>query len=95
MMTTKEWMEWLETIPDEDIEGFEETAHKFAYKYTEETGDVTARQCLTSFFGENPREWIEEAEEMISHNCKTEHEARILLQRLYKEVMQMLEENRG
>jgi hypothetical protein len=74
----REFREWLESLPDEEIESFEATALEEGLAWVEETCDVLAETCFEDFCtgnGNNPREWADEAVEMISTTCKRLDEA--------------------
>lgn len=85
-MSTKEWMDWLKSLPDKELEGFQNAAHEWARRYAKEQGDIEAESCLVTFFGDNPQEWMEEAYETIACTCKPEEETRELLKALYDDV---------
>lgn len=79
MSLLEEFDEWLDQLPDEDIDGFEDMAHEQGIKWAKERNDEQAMTCLTSFYGDNPREYAEDAVESITTNCKTNREAKLVV----------------
>ncbi len=73
----EEFERWLSSLPDVEIANFEETALKEGLAWVEETCDVLAETCFEDFCtgGNNPKEWAEDAVEMISTTCKRLDEA--------------------
>jgi hypothetical protein len=67
MSLIKGFDEWLDQLPDEDIDGFEDMAHELGVKWAKEHNDEQALTCLTSFSGDNPREYAEDAVESDHH----------------------------
>lgn len=82
--------EWLDELPDEDVDGFEDTVHSEGIKYANSMNDETCRNCLTGFMGDNPHEWAEDAVESITANCKTRNEAKKVVMTVVSRALEVL-----
>ena len=83
-MSNVDWTEWLEQVPSIPVEGFADVMHQCAGHC-----DCTIRSDLTSYCidlinGDNPREWLHAAYELITLCCLQEEEAVELLVGLYE-----------
>ncbi len=90
MSLAEEFNEWLEQLPDEDIDGFEDMAHEQGLKWAKAHNDDTAANCLTSFSGDNPREYSEDAVESITTNCKSNREAKQVIMTVISATLEAL-----
>ena len=91
MIDIEQYDEWLEQLPDEDVEGFEDKVHEEGVKFAAEINDETCRNCLLGFTGDNPREWSEDAVESITTNCKTRKEAKKVVMTVVSRTLEALD----
>jgi hypothetical protein len=81
---------WLETLPDDEIPGFEETAAEIGLEWATEHNDLIAETCFEDFSGNNPIEWSEDAVDLISTSCKRLDEAEKIVQEVVTKTLERL-----
>ncbi len=89
-MEHTEFDAWLDTLPDEEIPHFEETALEVGIEWAKENRDLIAETCFEDFSGNNPIEWVEDAVDLISTSCKRLDEAEHIVQEVVTRTFERL-----
>ncbi len=75
MINVRQFSEWIERLPDEDVDGFEDAVHAAGAAFAESEHDGMMRNCISGFYGDNPAAWAEDSAQSIASNCKGVTEA--------------------
>lgn len=57
MISGSQFKEWLEQLPDQQVDGFEEAVHAAGEAFSECEHDGMIRNCISGLYGENPYVW--------------------------------------
>ena len=90
MLSGGEFKDWLEQLPDEDVEGFEDAVHAAGVEFSKRENDGMMRNCISGFYGDNPYVWAEDSAQSISTNCKGAAEARRIVVTIVNEALEVL-----
>ena len=90
MLSGSQFKEWLEQLPDQDVDGFEEAVHTAGAAFSERENDGMVRNCISGFYGDNPYVWAEDSVQTISTNCKGSAEARRVVVTVVSEALTTL-----
>ena len=93
MISGSQFKEWLEQLPDQKVDGFEEAVHAAGAAFSERENDGMVRNCISGFFGDNPYIWAEDSVQTISTNCKGSAEARRVVVTVVSEALTALEQS--
>lgn len=90
MISGSQFKEWLEQLPDQQVDGFEEAVHAAGEAFSECEHDGMIRNCISGLYGENPYVWAEDSVQTISTNCKGNAEARRIVVTVVSEALTAL-----
>ena len=93
MVSSNQFKEWLEQLPDQKVDGFEEAVHAAGAAFSERENDGMVRNCISGFYGDNPYIWAEDSVQTISTNCKGSAEARRVVVTVVSEALTALEQS--
>jgi|GEM_PF-5057622 len=90
MLSGSQFKEWLEQLPDQEVDGFEEAVHAAGAAFSERENDGMVRNCISGFYGANPYIWAEDSVQTIATNCKGSAEARRVVITVVSEALTTL-----
>ena len=90
MVSVRQFSGWVERLPDEDVDGFEDAVHAAGADFAERERDGMVRNCLSGFYGDNPAAWAEDSAQSIASNCKGAAEAHRIVVAVVRDALARL-----
>ena len=90
MISVRQFSGWVERLPDEDVDGFEDDVHAAGATFAESEHDGMMRNCMSGFYGDNPAAWAEDSAQSIASNCKGAAEAHRIVVAVVRDALARL-----